>query len=141
MNAMKHTRLLSAGALSVALMLSAPAMAAEGKSPRGVHAGGDRSVQVGGHRSHARGPRRDFRGSRRDFSRHGGHYRGGRGHYRGPRGHYRPGHRHWRGQRYWYRHRPYRRGHHYWWNPRYGRSYGYGYGRLGYGASFVVPIN
>lgn len=133
MNAVKRTLLLSAGALSAALILSAPAAAAEGDRARGATDGNGQFLKVGGHRGHGRGFRSESRGLRRDFGSH-------QGQFRGPRGHYRQGNRHWRGHRYWYRHRPYRRGHRYWWNPRYGQRYGYGYGYLGHGSHFVIRL-
>ncbi|HSS65895.1 MAG TPA: hypothetical protein VLS27_15820 [Gammaproteobacteria bacterium] len=139
MKTLSRTLILGAGALSAALMLSTPVSATEGNTAR---AGGDRFVQVGGHRGQGRGPRSEFRGPRRDAGVHRGHFRGPRGY---SRGHYRHGPRqwrgygHWRGHRQWRGHRPYwrRYGHH----PRYGHRYGYGYGYLGYGTGLVIRLH
>lgn len=147
MNTRNRMLAMGAGALAAALIMSAPVMAAEGKGARGIHTGGEHLIKVaGGHRGH--GVRKDFYPHRRGHGAHRGrgygprslhrHYRHGhRGHFKG---HYKRGSRQWRGHRYWYRHRPYHRGHRYWWHPRYGKYYGYGYGRLGHGAHSVIRI-
>ena len=130
MNRIKRTLLFGLGAFSTALILSAPATAAENKEARND---GDRFVQVGGHRGH--GPRggSEHRLAPGDFGPGWGHFRGDRVHFRG---HYRYGHGYWRGRHQWRGHRPY--WHRYRHHPHYGHRRGYRYGHLGYGAGLVV---